>query len=151
MRLILIIVNQTRSKYGTISGVKRYSDGYSAVSNWIKISAILFLLLFREDTRRSLFSQQTCRYNVMTFAATTGSREKSHLFRDDNKFSLSVSLIMSITLGGQIHITFPLYNFLIFPAASSEDILDTPGIKRILFSIIEIIEIKLQIYISFYL
>lgn len=123
MRLILIIVNQVQSKCGAISGMKNIRRVFSG----IKLDKSTSLQLpfssspFCEDTRHSLFSQQTCRYDVMTFTAAAGSREKSHLFQDDNKFSLSVSLITSITLGGQIHITFPLYNFLIFLAAISEE------------------------------
>jgi len=112
MRLILIIVNQMQ--LNAISGVEKYDASRDVICD-IKldknISVIFFFFLFIVwwgYQRHSLFSQQTCRYNVMTFTATAGSREKSHLFPDDNKFSLSMSLIMSITLGGQIHITFPL-------------------------------------------
>lgn len=78
-------------------------DGNIAARN---ISSFFSSSSFRENTRHSLFSRQTCRYNVTTFTETAGSREKSHLFRDDNKFSLSAYLIMSITSGDKY-----IYNF----------------------------------------
>lgn len=78
-------------------------DGNIAARN---ISSFFSSSSFRENTRHSLFSRQTCRYNVTTFTKTAGSREKSHLFRDDNKFSLSAYLIMSITSGDKY-----IYNF----------------------------------------
>lgn len=42
------------------------------------------------------------------YAVMEGSREKSRLFRNDNKFSLSVSLIMSITPGDRYTRNFSL-------------------------------------------